>query len=75
LLKADRKNLYDLKPGIIHPDLRNRDNILDNIILRFLNRIERSYGSFYRSFTVPRHIDQEKIKAEHDNGVLRITMP
>ena len=39
------------------------------------HRIERSYGSFYRSFTIPRHVDQEEIKAEHDNGVLRITMP
>lgn len=39
------------------------------------HRIERSYGSFYRSFTIPRQVDQEKIKAEHDNGVLRITMP
>jgi len=39
------------------------------------HRIERSYGSFYRSFTLPRNVDQEKIKAEHDNGVLRITMP
>jgi HSP20 family protein len=39
------------------------------------HRIERSYGSFYRSFTIPRNVDQEKIKAEHDNGVLRITMP
>ncbi len=39
------------------------------------HRIERSYGSFYRSFTIPRNVDQEKIKAEHDSGVLRITMP
>jgi HSP20 family protein len=39
------------------------------------HRIERSYGSFYRSFTIPRNVDQEKIKAEHDNGVLRINMP
>ena len=39
------------------------------------HRIERSYGSFYRSFTIPRSVDQEKIRAEHDNGVLRITMP
>ncbi len=39
------------------------------------HRIERSYGSFYRSFTIPRQIDQDKINAEHDNGVLRITMP
>ena len=39
------------------------------------HRIERSYGSFYRSFAIPRSVDQEKIRAEHDNGVLRITMP
>jgi HSP20 family protein len=39
------------------------------------HRIERSYGSFYRSFTIPRNVDQEKIKAEQDSGVLRITMP
>ena len=39
------------------------------------HRIERSYGSFYRSFTIPRNVDQEKIRAEHDNGVLRISMP
>ena len=39
------------------------------------HRIERSYGSFYRSFTIPRNVDQENIRAEHDNGVLRISMP
>ena len=39
------------------------------------HRIERSYGSFFRSFTIPRNVDQEKIKAEHDNGVLKISMP
>lgn len=39
------------------------------------HRIERSYGSFYRSFTLPRNIDQDNIKAEHENGILRITMP
>jgi HSP20 family protein len=39
------------------------------------HRIERSYGSFYRSFTLPSSIDQDKIQAEHENGVLRITMP
>jgi len=38
-------------------------------------RIERSYGSFCRSFSLPGHIDQEKIKADHGNGVLKITMP
>lgn len=39
------------------------------------HRIERAYGSFYRSFTLPRNVDQDNIKAESENGILRITMP
>jgi HSP20 family protein len=39
------------------------------------HRIERSYGTFYRSFTLPSNVDAGKIKAEHDNGLLRINMP
>ena len=39
------------------------------------HRIERSYGSFYRSFTLPRNIDQDKIRAESENGILKVTMP
>jgi len=39
------------------------------------HRIERSYGSFYRSFTLPDYVDQDKIRAEYENGVLRIVMP
>jgi HSP20 family protein len=39
------------------------------------HRIERAYGSFYRSFSLPPYIDQDKIEAEHENGVLKITMP
>jgi len=39
------------------------------------HRIERSYGSFFRSFALPHYIDHEKIRAEHQHGVLKITMP
>lgn len=39
------------------------------------HRIERSYGSFYRSFTMPNYVDQDKIEAKHDRGLLKITMP
>jgi len=39
------------------------------------HRIERSYGSFFRSFTLPAYIDQEKIEAQHENGILKIAMP
>jgi HSP20 family protein len=39
------------------------------------HRIERSYGSFFRSFSLPGYIDQDRIEAEHENGVLKIRMP
>jgi HSP20 family protein len=39
------------------------------------HRIERSYGSFYRAFTLPNSIDPDRIQAEHENGVLKISMP
>ncbi len=38
-------------------------------------QIERPYGSFQRTFSIPRTIDQEKIKASYKEGVLRITLP
>ena len=38
-------------------------------------RIERSYGSFSRSFTLPAEIVVDKISADYKNGVLEITMP
>jgi len=39
------------------------------------HRIERSYGSFVRSFAVPNSFDTDKIGAEFDNGVLTVTLP
>jgi HSP20 family protein len=36
---------------------------------------ERTFGEFERTFTVPANVDQSKIKAKFDNGMLRITMP
>jgi HSP20 family protein len=39
------------------------------------HRIERSYGTFTRSFSLPGTLDPERIKAEAKNGVLAITLP
>jgi len=39
------------------------------------HRIERAYGTFQRTFTLPHYIDQDKIKAEHEDGILKIVMP
>lgn len=36
---------------------------------------ERTYGSFQRSFPLPRGVDASKISAEFKNGVLKIHMP
>lgn len=38
-------------------------------------RVERTFGHFYRAFSLPRSIDPEGIEATHDNGVLTITVP
>lgn len=39
------------------------------------HRIERSYGSFSRSFSLPANVDQEKVEATFKNGVLEIVLP
>ena len=38
-------------------------------------RLERSYGSFLRSFTLPAGVDAAKVNAVYKNGVLEVTVP
>jgi len=42
---------------------------------RSFYRVERCYGRFQRSFTLPSSVDAKKVKANLDNGVLTITLP
>jgi HSP20 family protein len=44
----------------------NEDNYL---------RVERAYGTFTRSFSLPNTVNTESIKAEYKNGVLTVHMP
>jgi len=37
-------------------------------------RVERQYGSFTRSFTLPNTVDPEKVSANYDKGVLKIAL-
>ena len=39
------------------------------------HRIERQYGTFVRSFTVPGSVDPERVAAEYKNGVLTVKLP
>jgi HSP20 family protein len=38
------------------------------------HRIERSYGSFVRSFTLPNTVSSENVDASYENGVLKIQL-
>lgn len=55
--------------------LRGQRNFDDEVKRENYHRIERSYGSFTRSFTLPNVVDTEKIKADYKDGVLRVTLP
>lgn len=39
------------------------------------HRIERTFGSFSRTFTLPPTVDSARINAEYKNGVLTVTLP
>ncbi len=39
------------------------------------HRVERSYGTFLRSFTLPVSVDEEKVSARLTGGVLEIKLP
>jgi HSP20 family protein len=39
------------------------------------HRVERSFGSFTRTFTLPATVDTANIAAEYKNGVLTVTLP
>ncbi|MCW8931587.1 MAG: Hsp20/alpha crystallin family protein [Gammaproteobacteria bacterium] len=39
------------------------------------HRVECSYGSFVRSFTLPQSIKMDEVEAEYNNGILNLTIP
>ena len=72
-------------PGMEEKDLRvnYEDGLLsvsgerqfENREDRNYHRIERAYGSFVRTFSLPRSVDASKIAANYRNGVLEIEIP
>jgi len=79
VLKAD---LPDIDPKDL--DIRVENNILTirgerkfdkNVNEENYLRVERSYGSFTRSFTLANTVNAEAIKAAYENGVLTLTIP
>jgi HSP20 family protein len=79
VLKAD---LPDVNPKDL--DIRVENNILtirgERKFEKKVNeenylRVERSYGSFARSFTLANTVNSEAIKAEYHSGVLTLSIP
>ena len=73
-------------PGMKKDDFKiNLENNILNISAEFedqkreegrnYTRKEFYYGSFNRAFTLPKTIDLESIKADYEDGILKITLP
>lgn len=73
-------------PGMSHEDIEI--NIQENILTlkgekkqehkeeqENFHRLERSYGAFTRSFTLPANVKADDIKANFKNGVLEVAIP
>jgi HSP20 family protein len=77
-------------PGIKKEDVKvtvNNDNILlikgekkredkfeDKVDDKCFLRVERSFGTFTRSFELPGNVKTDSINAKYDNGILNITL-
>jgi HSP20 family protein len=51
---------------------RKFENLADS---KAYHRIERSYGTFARTFTLPDTVDTEKVRADYKAGVLSLVLP
>jgi HSP20 family protein len=55
--------------------LRGERKFVKDVKRENFHRVERAYGAFSRSFTLPSTVDQEKIRADYKDGILKISMP
>ncbi|MCL4522645.1 MAG: Hsp20/alpha crystallin family protein [Acidobacteria bacterium] len=55
--------------------IRGERKIEKNISEDNYLRMERAYGSFSRSFSLPNTVNTDQVKADYRNGVLTVTLP
>lgn len=63
----------EVKDGIL--TLRGERKFERDVKEESFHRIERSYGTFLRSFSLPVSVDQEQVKATFRDGVLEVELP
>ena len=87
----EREDAYEVKadlPGVTRDDIKLR--IVNNVLTlsgerksekqegaegESYHRLERTYGSFTRSFSLPSAVEEDKISAQFKDGVLTVTLP
>jgi HSP20 family protein len=55
--------------------IRGEKKVTGDVKEEQFHRIERRYGTFSRSFTLPRSVDTAKVAADYKNGVLTVRLP
>lgn len=63
----------DLSDGVLTVKGEKKDEREDKS--RNYHLVERTFGSFSRSFRIPDNLDQDKAKAKYENGILKIELP
>jgi HSP20 family protein len=63
----------EVKDGIL--TLRGERKFERDVKEESCHRIERAYGSFLRSFSLPVSVDQDKVSAKFKDGVLEVELP
>ncbi|MCU0785348.1 MAG: Hsp20/alpha crystallin family protein [Verrucomicrobia bacterium] len=75
---SDANEVVDLEISLTKGQLTIRGTVKDsapegeNIVC---HRKERASGSFVRTFTLPYQVEEDRIAAKYDKGVLAITLP
>ena len=71
---VDKKDInIEVKDGILHLSGERKEE--KEVKEENYHRKERFHGTFRRSFTLPAHINAEKVKAKFKDGLLKITLP
>ncbi len=65
----------DVKVNIVNDVLTIKGEKKTEVKDKKQHRVERSYGSFVRSFTLPHAVDSSKVGAEYAQGVLNLVIP
>jgi HSP20 family protein len=79
VLKAELPDMKEEEIGLTIEDntltLRGERTLDSEVTEEQFHRIERSYGSFARTFTLPPTVDGSKVSAQYKAGVLTVRLP